>query len=98
MSRYCNYLVCYDIESSRVRTRFFNFLKDIGMTPLQKSVFWGELTQAEYKALQREAHEKLNPETDKIFWIVTSLDELKLKQGIGYKTFDVIPPDGHKTL
>jgi CRISPR-associated protein Cas2 len=98
MARYCNYLVCYDIEDNKKRRNFFRSLKDIGMVPLQKSVFWGELTQAEYQSMQRTAHDTLNPKTDKIFWVVTSLDELKLKQGIGYEHLNIIPPDGYKTI
>jgi len=98
MARYRHYLVCYDIENNKKRNRFFKFLKDIGMTPLQKSVFWGELAQAEFHAMKREAHKELDPETDKIFWVVTSLDELKLKQGIGYQHIEIIPPDGYHTI
>lgn len=39
MSQYTRYLVCYDIEDSKVRRRFFSFLKDLGLVPLQESVF-----------------------------------------------------------
>ena len=43
MSLYVKYLVCYDISNTRTRSKFFDFLKDLGLTPIQKSVFFGDL-------------------------------------------------------
>ena len=30
MSLYVKYLVCYDISNTRTRSKFFDFLKDLG--------------------------------------------------------------------
>ena len=39
MSLYVKYLVCYDISNTRTRSKFFDFLKDLGLTPIQKIRF-----------------------------------------------------------
>lgn len=48
MSLYVKYLVCYDISNTRTRSKFFDFLKDLGLTPIQKSVFFGDLKTRRY--------------------------------------------------
>lgn len=95
MSFYHKYLLCYDIEDNKVRRRFYNELKDLGLIPIQRSVFWGQLCQAEYNCLQRISKDLLNPSTDRCFWIVTQLSENDLKEGIGYDAFQYIPADGY---
>ena len=37
---YVRYLVCYDIVDNKKRKKFADFLKDLGLIPLQKSVFY----------------------------------------------------------
>jgi len=39
MSIYVKYLVCYDITDGRIRKKFSDSLKDLGLVPLQESVF-----------------------------------------------------------
>ena len=92
------WLVCYDIEDNKTRRRLFDALKDLGMIALQESVFWGNLNQAELRAMQREAHELLDKKTDKIFWISADLQDRLQKQGIGYQYFTLPVPDGHDVL
>ena len=98
MAFYQTYLVCYDIEDNKVRKKFFDELKDLGLVPIQKSVFWGQLCQAEFNSLKRLAHDKLDGRTDKFFWLQTHLSIEHLQQGIGYKNFEVINADGSHTL
>jgi|SRR5690606_24513406 len=98
MSIYNHYLVCYDVANDKVRKRMFEFLKDLGLVSLQKSTFWGQLTRAELAALKREAHKELDPDTDKMFWIITQLDTDKLKEGFGYKNFTYVDADGNFTI
>lgn len=98
MKIYQKYLVCYDIEDNKTRTKFFNQLKDIGLIPLQKSVFWGDLSQAEFNALKRTAFELLDKETDKVFWVKTQLDVAQLKAGLGYQYFSAVEVDGYATV
>lgn len=93
MALYSRYLVCYDIADNKSRTRFTNFLKDLGLFPAQKSVFIGELNQAEINSLNRYAHENLDSATDKVFWIPSDIDIERLKKGIGYDNFQLIRAD-----
>lgn len=47
------YLVCYDIEDTRNRTKLFKELVKLGLRSVQKSVFWGLLTGAEHGSVVR---------------------------------------------
>jgi CRISPR-associated protein Cas2 len=98
MSLYQRYLVCYDIVNTKTRTRFADTLKDLGLFPVQKSVFIGELNQAELRSLIRYAQKHLDPKEDKAFWLPTLLDEKRLQQGIGYAGFTFVRADGHACI
>lgn len=50
---YNEVLVCYDIQDNRTRQKLFQKLKETGLVPAQKSVFWGYVNRAEEKAVQR---------------------------------------------
>ncbi len=60
------YLISYDVEDNKIRTRVFKELGKYGLKPVQKSVFWGYLTMAEIKAIKRYLNEKLEKD-DKAF-------------------------------
>jgi CRISPR-associated endonuclease Cas2 len=47
------YLICYDIENTKSRTKVFKELEKSGMRSVQKSVFWGYLTKAELSSICR---------------------------------------------
>ncbi len=47
------YLICYDVADTKIRSKVFNELEKIGMKAVQKSVFWGCLTHAELSAIFR---------------------------------------------
>ena len=98
MSLYQRYMVCYDIVDNKSRTKFMNTLKDIGLFAIQKSVFIGELNQAELRSLIYYARKNLNADEDKVFWLPTRLDEKRLRKGIGYKNFTFVTAVGHETL
>ena len=98
MSQYTRYLVCYDIQDSKVRRRFFSFLKDLGLVPLQESVFYGDLKPAEARSLGIRAAEMLDSSTDKCFWFPCSLDVDRMRTCVGYKLFVYEDPDGYGFL
>ena len=60
------FLVSYDIEDTKQRTKLFNKLKDISLLPIQKSVFWGYLSKAELDFIKRFMKDKLDSK-DKVF-------------------------------
>lgn len=98
MSLYQRYMICYDIVDNKARTKFMNFLKDIGLFSLQKSVFVGEVNQAELRSIIRYARKNLDANEDKVFWLPTRLDEQRLRKGVGYKHFCFVPANGHATI
>lgn len=98
MSLYRFYLVCYDIENNKLRKQFYGNLKDLGLMPIQKSVFWGQLNKAEFKSLQRLAKGKLDPKTDKCFWMATDLTVAQLRKGVGYQLLNYVSADGYYCL
>jgi len=50
---YNEILVCYDIQDNKSRSKLFQKLKEAGLKPAQKSVFWGHVNRAEENAIQR---------------------------------------------
>ena len=95
---YKAWLVCYDVEDNKVRRRLFEALKDIGLVAVQKSVFWGLLNEAEFRALKREARTLLDDSSDRIFWVSADLSGKLSEQGIGYKNFSLPSPDGYDVI
>ena len=82
-------IVCYDVENNKIRTKLFDALRDFGLIPIQKSVFWGHVNNAEYKAIFREFNQKLNSTTDKAFVVKTRLKAHLQKSGFGYNDYDL---------
>jgi CRISPR-associated protein Cas2 len=58
-------VVCYDVVSTKRRTRLFKKLKNYLM-PVQKSVFEGELPSQRYEALRRDVLDTFDPEFDTV--------------------------------
>lgn len=47
------FLISYDISNTKDRTSLYNTLLAYGLFPIQKSVFWGFITNAEKTAILR---------------------------------------------
>lgn len=60
------YLICYDITDDKIRLCVFKELEQYGLKPIQKSVFWGYLTKAEWSAVKRHLQTQLE-KSDKAF-------------------------------
>ena len=45
------YMICYDIQNNKKRSKVYNELEKIGLKAVQKSVFWGYLTNAEITSI-----------------------------------------------
>ncbi len=78
-------LVSYDIEDNRSRKKIYDGLKDIGLYPIQKSVFVGDVKTAEEKAVKRLLSQFLDKKTDKSFILCGQIIEQIKTTGIGYK-------------
>ncbi len=60
------YLISYDVEDNKTRTRIFKELEKNGLKAVQKSVFWGYLSLAELQSVKRYLDSNL-AKTDKAF-------------------------------
>lgn len=90
-------LVSYDVEDNKHRKKLFDQLKDVGLEPIQKSVFWGFLNKAEERAVYR-LFKNLNKETDKAFLVRAKLGNVIGKYGLGYQESDFQPPTSFDVL
>ncbi len=85
---YNEVLVSYDIADTRQRTKLFNKLKDISLTSIQKSVFWGHLNKAEEYSVKRML-KTYCAKTDKAFIARVKLSEqIEQNNSIGYAKQD----------
>ncbi|MGN0916521.1 MAG: CRISPR-associated endonuclease Cas2 [Succinivibrio sp.] len=98
MSIYTKYLVCYDIENDKTRKKVHTFLKDIGLIPLQYSVFYGALNRAEVTAMRLKLKELIKIKSDKCLWVQCTLEDQKISDCIGYLDFSFTEPDGYETI
>ena len=82
------YLVSYDIENNKKRTKLFNLLEGHGLFSIQKSVFWGFLTKAEYNAISRYIIKELSC-SDKCLILPISINSRNQSTTcLGYKESD----------
>ncbi|WP_295480386.1 CRISPR-associated endonuclease Cas2 [uncultured Sutterella sp.] len=95
MSIYAKYLVCYDVSSNSRRKKFSDALKDLGLVPMQGSVFYGDLKPAEVRALARTAEKLLEPTEDKCFWFACRLDPADIRACVGYANWSFDEADCH---
>ena len=76
------YLLCYDIGETKKRHRLFERLKDYGMIPVQKSVFWGDINIAEKRTIERLIKDTVTDEGDKVlFFAVEAFHKTTFMQG-----------------
>ena len=78
------YLVSYDIEDNKIRTQLFKELEKYGLRPVQKSVFWGYLTLAELKAIQRYLDRELET-SDRAFITQTHFNKKGQSYIVGHR-------------
>ena len=78
------YLIAYDIENTKNRTKLFEKLKDFGLKPVQKSLFYGELSNAE-KLSVKIFLKQYCLDGDKA--IITAVS-LKIEDTLGYEKDD----------
>jgi len=88
---YFQVLVSYDIENNKNRTKLFKELKDLGLKPVQKSVFWGYVLKSEKRVI-KELFETYCEEGDKAFVLNVKLDK-NLEDSFGYKNEDFSHPE-----
>ena len=81
------YLISYDVEDNKIRTRVFKELNKHGLKAVQKSVFWGYLTMAEVEAIKRYLSRSLE-KMDKAFITHTNFNRRGQSYFIGHEKSD----------
>lgn len=98
MSLYVKYLVCYDISNTRTRSKFFDFIKDLGLTPIQKSVFFGDLKTPEVRSLKAAAEKWLDASCDSCLYFPCHLKVEDIRKCFGLKHFTYIEPHENRVI
>jgi len=94
---YSQVIVSYDIENNKNRTKLFEELKDIGLKPIQKSVFWGYVLLSEKRVIKQLFKKYCNKEIDKAFMINATLDK-DLSNTFGYDKDDFNHPESFEII
>jgi len=93
---YTQIIVSYDIENNKNRKKLFEELKDIGLVPIQKSVFWGYVLGSEKRVIKK-LFQKYCEEKDKAFMLNAVLDK-NLDNSFGYKKDDFSHPESFEII
>jgi len=85
-NRFKEYIVVYDVSDTKQRTKLYEALKDYGMMPIQKSVFWGRLLYPEMLSLSRMFQDMLEADgNDKAFITTGEFSKQIMRFGFGHK-------------
>jgi len=94
---YSQVIVSYDIENNKNRKKLFEELKDLGLMPIQKSVFWGYLLASEKRVVKRLFNKYCDIKTDKAFIVNAVLDQ-NLENTFGYDKNDFKHPESFEII
>ena len=87
MKLFYDVIVCYDINDNKKRKEVFEKLRDLGLSPIQKSVFWGKILPAEQNAINYYLESQIQS-PNKAILIKGSFTEQLQKNSYGYKYKD----------
>ena len=93
---YSQVIVSYDIEDNKLRKKLFDELKNLGLMPIQKSVFWGYVLTSEKRVI-KTLFKKYCQDSDKAFLVNVNLDN-NLEYTFGYKKEDFIHPESFEII
>ncbi len=84
MDLFSEIIVSYDISNNKARKKLYDSLLDLGLLPIQKSVFWGRVLDAELKSIIDLFPMYVNSENDdSVFLTKTNLRKHWNKHSIG---------------
>lgn len=98
MSPYSKYLICYDVADNKTRKKLFDGLKDLGLKDIQRSVFYGDMKPAEFRAMKQMVSSLLDKDSDRCLWVQCTLSEEAVRQCFGYGQFKWVEPDSHDSI
>lgn len=94
---YVQVLVSYDIADTKKRTKLFESLKDVGLKPIQKSLFWGYILPSEKRVVNALFKKYCDIETDKALMVNATLDQ-SIENSFGYDESDFVHPSGYEIV
>jgi CRISPR-associated protein Cas2 len=97
MALYTQVIVSYDVADTKKRNKLFGELKDLGLKPIQKSVFWGYLLPSERGIVHLLFEKYCCIETDKAFMTNVLIDK-NIEDTFGYDDEDFKHPEGFMIL
>lgn len=90
---YTQVIIAYDIADNKKRIKFYETLKDFGLLPIQKSVFWGYILPSERKSIISIYKEFCDIKSDNVIMVNAALEQ-NIKDCFGYtKEFFRKPDD-----
>ena len=94
---YVQVLVSYDISDTKKRNKLFEALKDVGLKPIQKSLFWGYILPSEKRVIKELFKIYCDTKSDKALIINASLDKA-IEDTFGYEQEDFKHPSGFEIV
>lgn len=77
------YIISYDISNTNNRTKLHKFFKENGLIPIQKSVFFGDLTPKNKKILLKDSLQFFNNKKDSLLFINLCFEDFYNLKRIG---------------
>lgn len=94
---YSQIVVSYDIEDNKNRKKLFEELKDLGLRPIQKSVFWGYVMVSEKRVIKGLFKRYCNINSDKAFMVNATINK-DLSSSFGYDEDDFKHPESFEIV
>lgn len=94
---YSQVIVSYDIEDNKNRKKLYDELKDIGLIPIQKSVFWGYVLVSEKRVIKELFKKYCDKNGDKAFLVNAVLDT-NLENCFGYTKDNFKHPESFEII
>lgn len=80
---YTQVIIAYDIADNKKRIKFYETLKDFGLLPIQKSVFWGYILPSERKSIISIYKEFCDIKSDNVIMVNAALEQ-NIQDCFGY--------------
>ncbi len=94
---YTQVIIAYDIADNKKRNKFYDKLKDFGLLPIQKSVFWGYILPSERKSIISMYKEYCDMASDKVIMVNAALEQ-NIQDCFGYSKEFFRKPDDYDIL
>lgn len=94
---YTQVIIAYDIADNKKRNKFYEALKDFGLLPIQKSVFWGYLLPSERQSIISIYKDFCDIECDKIIMVNAALEQ-NINNCFGYTKEFFRKPDDYDII